>query len=75
MKEIKYITVLDFIKGEVYQYKISADQFLKSDEHFKDWNPDQEACEDYLTGNGHYLSNCQWMVHDKPRVIKRYTIM
>ena len=25
MKEIKYITILDFIKGEVYQYKISAD--------------------------------------------------
>ena len=74
MKEIKYITVLDFIKGEVYQYKISADN-IKGDEHFEDWNPDQEACEDYLTSKGHYLSNCQWMVHDKPRVVKRYTIM
>ena len=74
MKEIKYITVLDFVKGEVYQYKISADS-IKGDEHFKDRNPDQEACEDYLTDRGHYLSNCQWMVHDKPRVVKRYTII
>ena len=74
MKEIKYITVLDFVKGEVYQYKISAYN-IKGDEHFKAWNPDQEACEDYLTGKGHDLSNCQWMVHDKPRVVKRYTII
>ena len=83
MKEIKYITVLDFIKGEVYQYKISADsknpEYIEGDmynsKYFNDWNPDQEACEDYLTGKGHDLSNCQWMVHDKPRVVKRYTIL
>ena len=73
MKEIKYITVLDFIKGEVFQYKISSDN-VKGDEHFKDWNPDQESCEDYIN-RWHDLSNCQWMVHDKPRVVKRYTIM
>ena len=58
MKEIKYITVLDFETGEVYQYKSEMCDF-----------------EEFIDQQGHNLNNCQWMVHDKPRVIKRYTIM
>ena len=69
MKEIKYITVLDFIKGNVYQYKVNPKDFDGN------WNPDQEPIEEFLVDEGHDLSNCQWMVHDKPRVVKRYTIM
>ena len=47
-----YLTVLDFETGKVVQYKIS-----------QDWNPDEEACEDFMFKQGHYVSNCQWMVH------------
>ena len=47
-----YLTVLDFETGKVIQYKIN-----------QDWNPDEEACEDFMFEQGHYVSNCQWMVH------------
>ena len=53
----KYITVLDFEVGRVFQYKI------------EDWDVDNESCEDFITKNGHRLSNCEWMVHEEPRVI------
>ena len=60
MKEIKYITVLDFVKGEVYQYKIAEtiDWAINGDE----W------CEEFIDQQGHNLSNCQWMVHDNPEI-------
>ena len=48
----KYITVLDFETGRVSQYKISADQIDNvCDEHFKEWNPDYESCEEYFSIN------------------------
>ena len=58
----KYITVLDFEDGRVYQYK--SENFENSDDY-----------ERIITDEGHSLSNCEWMIHDKPGVIKRYTIM
>ena len=53
MKE-KYITVLDFEVGKVFQYKS------------KNWE-NSDKYEELITNNGHRLSNCQWMVHDDNR--------
>ena len=49
----KYITVLDFEIGRVFQYKIGK----------KGWNPDHESCEEFIINKGHRLNNCEWMVH------------
>ena len=54
---MKYITVLNFEDGKVYQYKIS------SWGNPNDWNPDDESCEEYLTSKGHNVNNCEWMCH------------
>ena len=54
---MKYITILDFEEGRVFQYKAPN----------KDWQ-----CEDYekyLSELGHNLKNCEWMVHDSPEII------
>ena len=61
----KYIWVLDFEDGRVYRYKISGNYF---EIYPYDWNPDHEACEEFLTESGHNLTNCEWMVtkEDKP---------
>ena len=48
---MKYITVLDFEVGRIFQYKV--DNFDNSD--------DYEEC---LTNEGHNLNNCEWMIHD-----------
>ena len=52
----KYITVLDFEVGRVFQYGVPA---------FNDHN----KYEEHLTNKGHRLNNCEWMVHDIARVI------
>ena len=51
-KELTTITVLDFIKGKVYQYNIEK------------WDIYAENIEDFLFNNDHDVSNCQWMVHE-----------
>ena len=51
-KGMKYITVLDFEVGKVYQYEAAMCDF-----------------EEYLSGLGHRLNNCEWMVHDSPEII------
>jgi len=48
-----YITVLDFENGRVYQYE----------------SPKNKEYEEYLTGLGHNLSNCEWMIHKNSEVI------
>ena len=60
MKEIKYITVLDFIKGEVYQYKSEMCNF----EEFID----QQG---HNLSNCQWMIHST----NKPSVVKRYTIM
>ena len=63
----KYITVLDFEDGKVYQYE--------NLEHLeRGWNQDEaddnDSIEWYLSEViGHNLSNIQWMVHEKPGII------
>ena len=53
---MKYITVLDFEAGRVFQYEI-------------DFFPDVNVAEEYLSKLGHNLSNCEWMSHENPQVI------
>ena len=55
----KFITVLDFEDGRVYQYEIGENN----------WNPDHESMEEFLSDVGHNLSNCEWMCHENPEVI------
>ena len=65
-KQMKYITVLDFEVGRVYQYNIKSQPGK-----FNDWNPDSEDLEYFLGGLGHNLSNCEWMVHSDNKVITK----
>ena len=60
---MKYITVLDFEDGKVYQYEISAWG------NSNNWNPDSESIEEYLSGLGHNLTNCEWMVHKDCEIV------
>ena len=53
---MKYITVLDFEVGKVFQYEVYLNQI---EEH-----------EEYLSGLGHNLTNCEWMVHAMSRIIR-----
>jgi len=68
--EGKYITVLDYEVGRVFQYE--------NLEHFKDgWNgndkDDSENIEWYLTRiKQHNLNNCEWMVHDNDTILRNY---
>ena len=69
--EEKYITVLDYSDGKIYQYE--------NLEHFKDgWNGndkvDGESIEWYLTEvKGHRLNDCNWMLHDENRIWTDYS--
>jgi len=56
---MKYITVLDFEVGKVFQYEMMG----------KGWNPDSESIEDFLSSVGHRLKYCEWMVHEDGQVI------
>ena len=58
---MKYITVLDFEIGKVFQYETMGEG----------WNPDYESIEEFLTSVGHNLANCEWMVHKDGQVIHR----
>ena len=58
-EEMKYITVLDFEVGKVFQYEVGKNN----------WNPDYESIEEFLTSVGHNLANCEWMVHENPDII------
>ena len=61
-KTAKYITVLDYETGIVFQYGIS-------DVGPWNWNPENESCEDFLTNVGHNLTNCQWMTHENNDIV------
>ena len=61
MKTVKYITVLDFEIGRVYQYRVvERDEF-----HAEDYY------EIIITQKGHNLGNCEWMVHDISKIITK----
>ena len=52
----KFITVLDFEVGKVFQYGWPG----ITDKH----QTASERCEEYLSEVGHNLNNGQWMVHN-----------
>ena len=58
IEKMKYVTVVDFEDGKVYQYDIEV--LDKSDE---------DVYERFLTNEGHNLSNCEWMIHKNPEII------
>ena len=60
---MKYITVLDFEVGRVYQYKTMGEG--------TGWNPDSESIEVYLSELGHNLTNCEWMIHKDNEIITK----
>ena len=53
--ENKYITVLDFEIGRVFQYKVDI---------FKEKVSDSDTYVRYLSDKGHNLGNCEWMLHE-----------
>ena len=55
---MKYITVLDFEAGRVFQYNTQVSGYIRHKE-----------AEKFLTDKGHNLSNCNWMSHEEPKVI------
>ena len=65
----KYITVLDFEVGRVFQYNLNkfGDDYIFVDED----TPTNEELEDILIDIGHNLSNIEWMSHDIAQVITR----
>ncbi len=62
----KYIWLLDFEDGKVYRYNIGFE--------YHSWNPDHEACEEFLTESGHNLTNCEWMVTSENKPINNKLI-
>ena len=52
--------MLDFEVGKVFQYDIGVT---------KNWNPENESCEKFLSDVGHRLKDCSWMVHEDNKVI------
>ena len=50
----KYITVLDFEVGRVFQYKVKS----KDDNY-----------ERFITDKGHRLSNIEWMAHEIAEIL------
>ena len=55
----KYLTVLDFEISRVFQYEL---WYIPSD-------ADDNTYERYLSGLGHNLTNCEWMVHEDKRIM------
>ena len=53
-----YITVLDYNDGEVYRYEVHG-----LDQH--------EEYEEFLTEEGHSLSNIEWMSHKEDTLIRK----
>ena len=59
IKEMKYITVLDFETGRVYQYDMKNSGYVR--------NKDAERF--LVEETPHRLGNIEWMIHENPQVI------
>ena len=60
---MNYITVLDFEAGRVFQYEFGNVEIHGTKKDIS------EYYEEYLSGFGHNLANCEWMVHKNPEII------
>ena len=69
----KYITVLDFETGQVFQYNLEefGDNYIFIDKDL----PQNEEVEDVLTDIGHNLNNIEWMSHDNPHIFTNKDII
>ena len=56
---MKYITVLDFEAGRVFQYEVTEQDEFNAENYY-------EIC---ITQKGHRLSNCEWMIHEDNEII------
>ena len=63
-KKNKYITVLDFEVGKVFQYDIHGVV-----DKYEQEITQSEQMEEYLIIQGHNLGNCVWMVHYSNEII------
>ena len=61
---MKYITVLDFEVGTVFQYKLDFDELSNYNNKII-----YEDYEEFITNKGHRLNNCEWMVHEDKRIM------
>ena len=64
--ENKYITVLDFEIGRVFQYKLDFDELSNYNNKII-----YEDYEEFITNKGHRLNNCEWMVHENGDIINK----
>ena len=54
----EYVTILDFEVKRVFQYKLKTENTYDGYEY-----------EDFIADKGHNLANCEWIIHEEPRVI------
>jgi hypothetical protein len=54
-----YITVLDFLQGETYEY-----EFINGQDFFDDFC--KNDIESFLSGKDHIINNIHYMVNKKP---------
>lgn len=59
------ITVLDFTEGRVFQYDVTVCDAA----NMREDNPSAEQIEDFLIGEGHRLTDCEWMSHADSEII------
>lgn len=57
METAKYITVLDYEQGDVFQYPITK------------WDMEKDVIEALLKRLGHNTTNCKWMIHKNEPII------
>ena len=62
MKKNKYLTILDFEDGKVYQYT------LEDGPHWEELYDKLCPYELFMESKGHKAGNCEWMIHDYPGV-------
>jgi len=60
-----YITVLDFTEGRVHQYNVTVYDVV----NMKEDNPSAEQIENFLIGEGHRLTDCEWMSHADGEIV------
>ena len=60
-----YITVLDFEEGRVHQYNVTVYDMVNMKEDY----PSTEQIENFLIGEGHRLTDCEWMSHSDGEII------
>jgi len=64
---MKYLTVLDFMQGRVWQFEVN---FQDIDLGAGEITSQHEQCEVFLEYEGFKLSNIEWMIHSEGEINK-----